>query len=52
MRSAQEPIDMGDQDLNIGSNVLRSTSMCQKRSGRERSIVSSSPLSSTQGNAM
>ena len=33
IRSAQEPIDIGDQYLNIGRYVFDSISMCQKRSG-------------------
>jgi hypothetical protein len=49
--SAHEPIDIGDQYLNIGLKVWLSISMCQNRSGLPRSIVNSRPLTSTHGNA-
>jgi hypothetical protein len=51
IRSAQDPIDIGDQYLNIGVNVFRSIIMCQKRSGRDRSAISRNPHSTTSGNA-
>jgi hypothetical protein len=49
--SAHDPMDMGDQYLNIGSSVFRAISMCQKRSGLPTSIVSRNPQIRMSGKA-